>query len=54
MAALEMIASNTFDRGQAEDEPCFRQGFAARILAAIALRWCSPVAWSDRSPESGA
>lgn len=47
IAALEMIASNTFDGGQPEDEPCFRQGFAARNLAAIALDYCLPRPWSE-------
>jgi len=35
IAALEMIADNTFNGGQSEDEPCFAQHFAARNLASI-------------------
>jgi hypothetical protein len=50
IAALEMIADNCFNGGQSEDEPCFRQHFAARNLAAIALFYCKPPPLPEANP----
>jgi hypothetical protein len=50
IAALEMIADNCFNGGQSEDEPCFRQHFAARNLAAIALCYCKPPPLPEATP----